>query len=166
LDQPRCYRIITGTCYEHANILATPQRLAWFDDQLLAHIQQLNLSCAAWVVLPNHYHVLVKIDDIKQFARDQGILHGRTSFEMNREDGQVGRKVWYRCQDRCMRSEAHYFTTLNYIHNNPVKHGYIEKWGDWPYSSVHWYLAHKGRDWLLDLWREHPVLNYGDKWDV
>ena len=65
-----------------------------------------------------------------------------------------------------MRSERHYFTTLNYIHNNPVKHGYVDKWGDWAYSSFHWYLENKGRDWLIELWREYPVLNYGDKWDV
>ena len=65
-----------------------------------------------------------------------------------------------------MRSERHYFTTLNYIHNNPVKHGYVDKWGDWPCSSYHWYLENKGRDWLLELWHEFPVLNYGDQWDV
>jgi len=85
---------------------------------------------------------------------------------MNGEDGERGRQVWYRAQDRLMRSEAHYGATLNYIHNNPVKHGYVKKWTDWPYSSVHWYLETKGRDWLLDLWRDYPVLNYGDKWDV
>lgn len=65
-----------------------------------------------------------------------------------------------------MRSEAHYYTTLNYIHNNPVKHGYASKWTDWPFSSVHWYLDVKGRKWLEDVWRSYPVLNYGDKWDV
>ena len=64
-----------------------------------------------------------------------------------------------------MRSERHYFVTLNYIHNNPVKHGYVNQWGDWPYSSFSWYLQEKGREWLLDLWREYPVLNYGSGWD-
>lgn len=65
-----------------------------------------------------------------------------------------------------MRSERHYYTTINYIHNNPVKHGYVERWCDWPYSSFHEYLKGKGRDWLKDVWREYPVLHYGDAWDV
>jgi putative transposase len=65
-----------------------------------------------------------------------------------------------------MRSESHYYTTLNYIHDNPVKHGYVTKWTDWPCSSVHWYLETKGREWLADCWRNYPVLNYGDKWDL
>ena len=51
------------------------------------------------------------------------------------------------------------------IHNNPVKHGYVKKWVDWAYSSYHWYLENKGRDWLVELWQEYPLLNYGDKWD-
>jgi putative transposase len=65
-----------------------------------------------------------------------------------------------------MRSEAHYYTTLNYIHNNPVKHGHVAKWTDWPFSSVHEYLALKGREWLVNAWQAYPVLNYGDSWDV
>ena len=143
-----------------------PGRLKWFEQELLGHLQQQSLKVAAWVVLPNHYHVLVKIPEMKDFSKAQGELHGRTSFEINSEDNERDRQVWYRCSDRFMRSERHYFTTLNYIHNNPVKHGYVDKWGDWAYSSFHWYLENKGRDWLIELWREYPVLNYGDKWDV
>lgn len=166
VDAPTTFRIITGTCLEHAHILSAPDRLTWFEQELLAHLRKQNLVCTAWVVLPNHYHILVKIDDIRDFTRRQGQLHGRTSFAMNREDAQRGRRVWYRCQDRCMRSERHYYTTLNYIHNNPVKHGYVESWDEWPSSSLHWYLQVKGRAWLEDVWREYPVLNYGEKWDL
>ena len=30
---------------------------------------------------------------------------------------------------------------MNYIHFNPVKHGYVTRASDWPYSSVHRYIA-------------------------
>jgi putative transposase len=166
LEVPGQYRIVTGTCFEHRPLLATCERLEWFEGQLLAQIVDLEIPCAAWVVLPSHYHILVWIDNMRAFSRAIGRLHGRTAFEMNGEDNCRGRRVWYRCEDRCMRSEAHYYTTLNYIHNNPVKHGYVKKWTDWPYSSVHFYLETKGREWLADLWRGYPVLNYGEKWDV
>lgn len=166
LDGSGQFHIVTGACYEHASILKTTRRLEWFEKEIINHIKDQGLACAGWVVLPNHYHLLVKIDDMQQFSRAQGQLHGRTSFQINREDNEIGRKVWFRFQDRCMSGEAHYFTTLNYIHNNPVKHDYVEKWGDWPYSSFHWYLKEKGRDWLLELWRDYPVLNYGDGWDA
>ena len=164
-ELPGEFRIVTAACYEHQRILDTPERLRWFEDELLGCIKNLAIVCAAWCILPNHYHVLVKIDKMKEFMRSLGRLHGRTSFTMNAEDNERGRQVWCRAQDRCMRSEGHYYTSLNYVHNNPVKHGYVEKWQDWPFSSVHWYLKNKGRAWLLDLWLEYPVLNYGEKWD-
>ena len=166
LEAPGLYRIVTGACFEHRNILSSDSRLEWFSEQLLTCIMESAAPCSAWVVLPNHYHILVQIDDMRGFSRTLGRLHGRTSFEMNKEDGTLGRRVWYRSEDRCMRSEAHYYTTLNYIHNNPVKHGYVTKWTEWPHSSVYWYLETKGREWLADVWRSYPVLNYGDKWDV
>jgi putative transposase len=166
LDAPGQHRIVTGTCFEHRGLLSNVERLQWFEEQLLATVEESATACAAWVVLPSHYHVLVLVDDMSDFSRAVGRLHGRTSWEFNREDNSRGRRVWYRCEDRCMRSEGHYFTTLNYIHNNPLKHGYVTKWTDWPFSSVHWYLRAKGREWLEDVWRTYPVLNYGEKWDV
>jgi putative transposase len=159
------YRIETATCYEHRKILHTSQRLIWFEKELLKTLKAPAIPCAAWCVLPNHYHLLVQIEHMQSFSRALGRLHGRASFLMNQEDNARGRKVWYRSQDRCMRSEAHFYTSLNYIHNNPVKHGYVAKWQEWPFSSVHWYLQSKGRAWLVDLWRQYPVLNYGAGWD-
>ncbi|HUS38961.1 MAG TPA: transposase, partial [Pirellulales bacterium] len=165
IHAPGGYRIVTGACYEHKHILKSNDRLHWFAQELIDFLQDLEISCAAWCVLPNHYHLLVNIADIKTFSTQVGQLHGRTSFELNGQDGKRGRKVWYRCQDRKMRSERHFFASLNYIHNNPVKHHYVTKWQDWPHSSVHWYLEQKGRGWLLDLWHEYPLFDYGEKWD-
>ena len=65
------YRIITGACFEHKPILESPARLKWFEQQLLDHLSQRSLEVASWVVLPNHYHVLVKIPDIKSFTKTE-----------------------------------------------------------------------------------------------
>jgi putative transposase len=165
-DCPGEHRLISAACFEHRTYLNTAERLAWFEGQLLGTLNGISTPCAAWCVLPNHYHVLVPIVDFKIFGREIGRLHGRTSFEMNREDNTRGRKVWHDFEDRCMRGEGHYWTTLNYVHNNPVKHGYVKRWQEWPFSSVHAYLAAKGREWMVDLWLSYPVLNYGDKWDL
>jgi len=29
---------------------------------------------------------------------------------------------------------------MDYIHHNPVKHGLVERVGDWPHSSFHVYV--------------------------
>jgi len=165
LEAPGEFRIVTGACFEHRSILDSTERRQWFAEELLKSLAEMDVTCAAWCVLPNHYHVLVRIVRIKEFTVGIGRLHGRTSYEMNREDSKRGRRIWYRCADRCMRSERHFYASVNYIHNNPVKHGYVKRWQHWPFSSAHAYLEEKGRDWLLRVWREYPLYNYGDGWD-
>jgi putative transposase len=53
----------------------------------------------------------------------------------------------------------------NYIHHNPVKHGYVDKWEDWLYSSAGDFVAEVGRDAVLKEWKEYPVMDMGQGWD-
>ena len=41
---------------------------------------------------------------------------------------------------------------MDYIHYNPVKHGYVTKASDWPYSSLHRYIKKDiiDEDWGID----------------
>ena len=55
--------------------------------------------------------------------------------------------------------------TLNYIHANPVKHGFVEKGGDWPWSSYAQFEGKYGREALVEWWREFPITGYGKGWD-
>jgi len=55
--------------------------------------------------------------------------------------------------------------TMNYIHHNPVHHGYVSDWCDWPYSSAGRFLDEVGRSRAAELWRQYPVLDYGAGWD-
>ncbi len=64
-----------------------------------------------------------------------------------------------------MRSERHFWATLNYIHNNSVKHGYVKRWQDWPFSSAKQFIEKYGRERTLEIWKEYPVLEYGVGWD-
>ena len=118
----------------------------------------------AWVVLANHYHILVNTVDFKQVSNIVRLIHGRLARQWNLEDNLSG-KVWYSYADRAIRSQRHYYATLNYIHYNPVKHNYVESPYDWEMSSVHWYMQERGKDWLRYSWVEYPVQNYGKGWD-
>ena len=136
-DAPGEYRIVTGACYEHRSILAASIAWSGFPVNCFpASRKSARLAMPGWSC-PVIIIILVQIGEMKEFSHQLGKLHGRTSHTMNKEDGADGRQVWYRCQDRCMRSESHYYATMNYIHNNPVKHGYVTLWTDWPFSSFH-----------------------------
>jgi REP-associated tyrosine transposase len=55
---------------------------------------------------------------------------------------------------------------LNYLHHNPVHHGYVEKWLDWPWSSAAEFIEQNGREETAKMWLEYPLLDYGKKWDT
>jgi len=159
--------IITAACFNHEPIIGTTEdRLTKFEESLVAECRRICELVFAWVVLPNHCHLLARTGRIKELRKALGQLHGRTSRQWNLEDGFVGRKVWYNYFDREMKSTRHYWASLNYVHNNAVHHGYVEKWQDWPHSSVHEYLNNVGYDEALRIWLEYPVLDYGREWDV
>lgn len=64
-----------------------------------------------------------------------------------------------------MRSERHFWTTMNYVHHNPVRHQAVQRWQDWYWSSASQYLELVGRDEAIRIWKEYPLKGYGDKWD-
>ena len=158
--------LLTAANYEHKPIMNRPERRQQFQALLLEEYALLEAEKGSYVVLPNHYHVLAAVSSFEQVSQLCQRLHGRTSRLWNGEDGTTGkRRVWYRYADRRIRNERHYLRVLNYIHFNPVKHGYVDSPYDWPTSSVHWYVAKNGRKWLRSTWRRYPPLNMGKGWD-
>lgn len=172
------FYLLTAACYEHQLYMELEERRKQLLDLLFEKFVNCGVELRGWVVLPNHYHLLVYLGDVcseglsphyePHYERVGQVLqrvHGSLSRQWNLEDKTVGRKVWYRYSDRAIRSEWHYYTTLNYIHYNPVKHGWAASPYDWLCSSVHWYLAQQGREWLRDAWVRYPVKEYGKGWD-
>ncbi len=49
--------------------------------------------------------------------------------------------VWqHRYWEHGIKDEVDFEHHVNYIHYNPVKHGYVERAVDWQYSSIHKYI--------------------------
>ncbi|WPJ94858.1 hypothetical protein SH580_15620 [Coraliomargarita algicola] len=159
--------MMTAACFDHApHIGKNAQRISEFENSLLLELEKLSNSIFAHAVLPNHYHVLLETYDIAKLRIELGKFHGRTSFNWNKEDGTQGRKVFHGSAETAMKSERHFQATLNYIHNNPVKHGYVNKWQDWPYSSAAQYLTSVSKEEAAQHWLEYPIDRYGEDWDV
>jgi putative transposase len=157
---------ITAACYEHEpHIGRDARRMNSFADALLETVSPNDARIAAWCILPNHYHVLLETAGLPRLTRELGRLHGRSARDWNLQDHSVGRKVFYRMADRRIRSERHYWATINYIHHNPVHHRYVEDWTAWPWSSAAQYLSDVGRAEALRVWKAYPLLDYGAGWD-
>ena len=167
-DSEKClYYIVSGSCYEHKPIIGkSPERLFQLEKLLWEICDNYTDQCSVWCILPNHYHLLVKTEKMKELRMQLGKMHGRTARIWNIEDNCVGRKVWFNCVERIIRSKRHYWATINYIHHNPVKHGYAEKWDQWLFSSATHYLNDIGKEKAAEIWKAYPILDYGKKWDI
>ncbi len=158
--------LITSTCYEHQPwIGATDKRMDQFSYELLDVLGSRTTGVDAWVILPNHYHGVVLTDSCPALLRELGKLHGRSSFLWNGEDETRGRKVWFNTLERQISGDAHHIAAIHYVHQNPVKHGYVKKWDEWKWSSASEYLERLGREEVERRWQEYPLLNFGVGWD-
>lgn len=159
--------LITAVNFEHAPIMASLDRRTDFESRLLAAMNEILADVYAWCILPNHYHILLGIATLDLVSAALKQLHGVTSREWNLADGQTGqRRVWYKFVDRMIRNDAHFYCALNYVHHNPVKHGYVSDPYEWPWSSLTNYLDAQGREWLRDTWKTYPPGDdFGAGWD-
>ena len=159
--------LISSTCFDHAPIVgASPERMTQCEADVLEVCNEFCLAIHAWCVLPNHYHVVIKTERIEELRHGLGLFHGRSSFVWNGEDQQRGRQVWYNCLERPIKSERHFWATMNYVHHNPVHHGYVQRWQDWPWSSAAIFLESVGKEKAKVIWKDYPILDYGKKWDI
>jgi putative transposase len=160
--------LITAANFEHASIMAMPERRTEFQEILLNGFQDIQATIIGWVILLNHYHILANVESLDLVSILLKQIHGSTSHEWNQQDGLTGkRKVWYRFADRMMRNEIHLNQTLNYIHYNPVKHGLVTDVYDWPWSSLFWYEDDKGQGWLREQWGKYKLsVDFGKDWDL
>ncbi len=164
-DQTRGVYLISAACYEHRPIMMAERRLSEWEHAIRDYMDSdSRIDLRAWAVLPNHYHLLIE-GDLRVFSDWIRRLHNGKATQWNREDHTLGRKVWHRFADRVIRSERHYFASLNYIHANPVKHGYAARADEWAWSSLALYVEEVGRERLAEWWRQYPVRDYGKGWD-
>ncbi|MDZ7293024.1 MAG: transposase [candidate division KSB1 bacterium] len=91
----------------------------------------------AWVVMPNHVHVMVTPRDKWTLS---SILHSWKSYtakQANRILGRVGRPFWQvEAYDHLVRDDEEFYLICEYTINNPVSAGLCAQPEDWKFSSA------------------------------
>lgn len=106
-----------------------------------------------WVLMPDHLHCIWTLPDddhdystrwavlkrsVSHFAGDLARLQPRVSAQKRRESTIWQRRFW----EHQIRDDLDFERHLDYIHFNPVRHGYVKRAVDWPYSTIHRYVTH------------------------
>jgi putative transposase len=152
-----CYRrnrVPGGTCFFTATLRDRGSTL------LIDHVAALRETYArvarerpfrtdAIVVLPDHIHAIWTLPegDDDYSARWRAIKAGfvrnlvRAGFPVRRNPrGEAD--IWQRrFWKRTMRDETDYATHCDYIHYNPVKHGFVAGAAEWAHSSFRRFVA-------------------------
>jgi putative transposase len=129
-------------------------------DLLITHIEDLRevlkkakqrhpFHIDAIVVLPDHLHTIWTLpkedsDYPKRWMLiKSGFSRNIPKLEFRRKSRIVKgeRGIWQRRYwEHMIRDERDYEQHVNYIHYNPVKHGYVAKAAEWEHSSIHRYI--------------------------
>lgn len=180
---------ITASTFNRQPMFANPDYKAQFRQFLKAKLIKYEIKCSAWVILDEHYHLLIHIRNKPQLLRFIKSLHGESAIWLNKKDGSVGRRVWRNYWDYIPRSEKEFYTIFNYIHANPAKHGCLKRSAsflqktmevvltqgeavdfhdmlmDYPFSSYPYYAKKCGKYGILQAWLDYPLAPHGKDWD-
>ncbi len=103
----------------------------------------------AMVVMPDHLHCLWTLpENDGDFSTRWGLIKAGFSRQLAAtERVSISRKskgergVWQRrFWEHLIRDELDFERHVDYIHYNPVKHGYVTRPVDWQFSSIHRYI--------------------------
>ena len=117
--------------------------------RLKRYSRKYQITVIAYVLLPNHYHFLVRQDNAPRASLlPQRIFNGY-SKTYNRKYNHSGTIFQGPVQGRHVHNEAYLRHLCRYIHANPVRHGLVATLDEWPYSNYHEWVGTRDGD-LVD----------------
>ena len=118
-----------GECWLRRNDIAS------LAEAVFCEFNKRDYELQAWVVMPNHVHLVVEIWDVPLAKLING-WKGKSSREANKLLNRHGH-FWQRDYfDTLIRDEAHLKRAVRYVEQNPVKAFLVKSAHDWSWSSA------------------------------
>jgi len=155
---------ITASTYKRIHFFNSNQSKKILLDSILKTFSKFNWVIEDWVILDNHYHLMVDVkDNPNELSKIIRNIHRYTAIQIKKINLQAeqSEKIWYNYWDTCITFEKSYFARINYIWNNPVKHGYTKNSEDWEFGS-YYSRFRKEPDYINEIVGKYPF----DKLDL
>jgi putative transposase len=157
IDIGAAYYYITGTFTEWLPLLRNADVREIVCQEITRALQECEGTLTAFVLMPDHVHILVYLPDagrlhgfnklwrgrsarrITQYAEERGST--RIMEIMARHANGGSRYAVWKEQPRSLPiySEQKLHAMVNYIHANPVRRGLVSEPGQWEFSSWRFY---------------------------
>jgi putative transposase len=174
-EEPGGLRSLTFSCERRLPLMGHPRIRDVFVGSLDMARREFGLAVIAWVVMPEHVHLLARpregttmaeaLKSLKLSVSEQVIARWReldasVLKEIEQEDGTP--RFWQAGGgfDRNVRDSAEMSRTIRYIHRNPLKRGLVQKPEDWAWSSLRWWMGEREGQ----LACEYPRGGGWDRW--
>ncbi len=117
--------------------------------------QQFHWTLKAWAVLPNHYHILAehKGESARSLQLWLCCLHRTSASAINELHRAPGRRVWMNYRETLITHHTSYLARLNYVNQNPVKHGLAACAVDYRWCSAAWFERSAPRSFVTSVAR-------------
>lgn len=131
----------------------------------------------AWCLLKNHFHFLIRIKDESEINTNQltysttekpkiitpskqfSHLFNAYTQAINKKHQRTGSLFEKNFERKLVSTEAYFQQLIFYIHNNPVKHGFVDKMNLYPWSSFESITSDKP----TMIKRNEVITIFGDK---
>jgi putative transposase len=134
---------ITGSTYRKRHHFRGANRLEVLQRGLLKMADKYGWQMEAWAVFSNHYHFVAHSPRTEDVAQSLSAmlkeLHQKAGLWVNRLDGAAGRQVWFNYWETRLTIQRSYLARLNYVHQNPVRHGLVPVANQYPWCSARWF---------------------------
>ncbi len=127
---------ITSVCIAREKVFASYRNARLAAQALNSKRLWPDAKCLAWVVMPDHMHVLVELGDEEPLSLVVQRIKSLIAAAINQERNSR-QPVWQRgYYDHAIGTEEDVLLAARYIVNNAIRAGLAENIGDYPYWSL------------------------------
>jgi putative transposase len=127
---------ITASNFEKQSLLQSDRMAGLFIEVLYHYQKQTKYHLHEFVVMPNHFHLLVTPIFPVTIEKAVQFIKGGFSYRAKKElafNGEIWQTSFY---DRRVRDPTEYVRFRHYVHMNPVRKGLANLPEEFPFSSA------------------------------
>jgi REP element-mobilizing transposase RayT len=128
--------LITTNVADRSPLLARQEAASALLRSLAEAEQELRFHLYAWVIMPDHVHLVIEVPDSLMSGTVLRFVKARFARRWNHRTG-AGGSIWQtRFHERVLTSERALLAAVEYVHANPVAAGLVESAEDYVFSSA------------------------------
>jgi len=130
---------VTACCHDRAHVFASPANALILSEELAARDAAPMYDSLAYVVMPDHFHWLVRLKSNVPLGCAVRLVKGRSARRVNRQRGRSGR-IWQAgYHDHALRLDEDVESAGQYLIHNPVRAGIVSDVDEYPFWDTVWH---------------------------